>query len=230
MKYLFGASKFYLYKRFLLDIWCYYKNTLKVDKYSRVLFFSVKERRYFRRLRFNRYIYSINIRKYRRQIRKRNLRFNYLKFLMLFYLVFKKRDLINKLIISLKKEGKFVSNYLLALEGTVFNLLIRSRFILNLFNVHYFVCNGIFSINNKVITYLNYTVKFGNILSVNFRYLKKIKAYLKSNFNQVLYSIPGCLFVDFKFFFSLFFKLPNVKDFAYPKFIDIWRSFDLTYF
>lgn len=230
MKLLFGFSKFHFYKKYNTDIWSFIRSSLRITKEARVLFFFVKERRLRRRGKLGRYIYHISVPKRRRSNRRFNLKFSLIRILLLFFLVLSKSKFINLLSLSFKKSGQFISNYLLALEGRLYMFLRRIHFILNPFNVLYYLRTGVFNVDKRMVTFGNYSVKLGSILHLNPRMLKKFKFYLKRNFRWVFCSVPRSIYVNFKFYFALFYKYPQKTDFSYIRQVDIMKSFDLGYF
>lgn len=203
---------------------------MQLSRGARALFFFMKDRLLRRRSKLGRHIYHISVRRYRRSGKRFNIKFNLLRVLILFFLGLSKNKFIKLLKRSFKKSGQFISNYLLILEGRLYTLLHRVHFVLNPFTVLYYLRTGIFNVDKKTVTFGNCLVKFGSILHLNSRMLRKFKVYVKNNFRRVFFSNPRCIYTDFKFFFALFYKHPKSVDFAYTRQVDILKSLDLGYF
>lgn len=170
------------------------------------------------------FIYRIDLMESRVGFPKRKYRFVRIRLVKFYYVVLNYRHLkqINRL--SRKKPGLHESNFVLALECRLLNILYRSTFIDNIFRAMYYIKAGLVTVNWKVHTFFNVKVRLFNVVSfLPFLIYDIICSYFyRLTMNLIVHTPIRCLYISFFFFFYLF-KMPRLRDIPNLKVIDAYR-------
>lgn len=223
--------KFRLYKRFELDIWGFY--TMRPNKNNKIskLFnaWHLEKSQYLRNKRL-RYIYRIDLDKPARVRKRHKWRFLSRKLTKLFYMTLTKRQSRKLARVASRKEGSWESNFIMLIEGRIISVLYRMQFLLNVFELRFFIRGGNVLVNNKLLTYHNAAITYADIVrlkkwtSHNIRYAL-IKRLRDMSF---FFNIPRYMIISYKLMFGFIYQEPKRRDLSYPiAAVDIYRCADV---
>lgn len=220
------------YRRFKLDIWgmCFLdeRNSVKLYKYSWTLLFFLKifkKKLEWRWRKRGRYIYRIDIVKFKQKRKKWKKRWLSLRLTRLYFLTLQDHQFRSYFKKATKLTGNLGTNYCHMLECRAMTILYRMNFVVNLWQCMTFVKEGSLYVNGKPVNRVNAFIEVSSLLRPKPRWIPWIRYHLFLRLTQrsILFNTPRFLFISYKFYWALLMKKPKKKDLVYPISIDIQR-------
>lgn len=152
-------------------------------------------------------------------------RFLSLRLVRLFYVSLTYKQLRAISCKAARMDGFFQSNFCFLLEGRLLSMVYRSNFFVSFFEIGELVKQGLVLVNGAIVTFVNYTLRVGDILSIIPKVFDRIFFNLEFRVRNgsFLFNTPRFLFVNYKFCFSFMELQPKDADLAFPVDIDIYR-------
>jgi ribosomal protein S4 len=102
----------------------------------------------------------------------------------------------------------------------------RTGFITSMFEIIPFIRKGNILVNKRLINYLNYRVKVGDLIQFkkSFRKRARMNYHRRRLFHTFIMSIPRFIYANFPLFYLLIERLPREKDLVFPIKLDMYRA------
>lgn len=221
-----------LCKNILWDIWGHTKLYLKPTKLIQLQVSMQNNDE--RRRKYYRKQFSFSLEKRIKFKWKKRFKKKYLKHRLLYnYFLFIRRNMFLRYAYKAKRQtGSFIRNYLALIEGRLFMLIYRSNFVSNIFKLKFVIDKGIFFVNMVRRYYLNYNVKVGDLIQIDFNYRKLLRDDLRIRlkyFKTLQSKTYRYMFINYKFMFIFFLRTPRFKEIKYPLKLDLYLGSSLYF-
>jgi len=223
-----------------------YKNEGKVDRYGRKLrpylirlsnlhlvkssylkfFFMLWWRkRKMRRKRQGRYVYKFDAPAPYRKWLKFNKRFVSLRLTRLYFITLQDHQFRKVFRSAAKQDGNFEVNYLRFLEGRIVSIIYRLNLSADIFWLIKFMKEGCFSVEYNSITFPNYIVPIGKLLTVSKSWHAKFIMTLSKRIKlrTLLFPTPAFIYACYRMFWFYLLRYPRRRDLIYPFPLDLQR-------
>ena len=228
-------SRSTIYRQFELDVWGYYNNASPSYDIPKM---GSRLTKWFQLMRMERwglvwrkntiFIYRIDVYKPRRKRRRMKWRFVFIRMLKFFYMSVSHRQFRRYGRRALRREGFFVSNYLLFLEGRLASVLYRMNFVSNIFTLRQFVTYGHVIVGLRVQTFLNFNVGLCEAVRVqpDCQGLLEVGLFRRLLQGRIYFNTPRYMYVNYQLMFGFLYCEPGENDVAFPIGIDVYRGMD----
>ena len=113
------------------------------------------------------------------------------------------------------------------LEGRLETFLLRLNLFPSVYFVKKFIQHGNVLVNNKLINYVSYALRFNEIVSFNRKYHKNIYFFIKSGLRRkkVFLNYPCFMEVDYKLLVAMLIRNPTLEDLTQPVSFNLYTRF-----
>jgi small subunit ribosomal protein S4 len=207
------------------DVWGYHLMYRKPSKAACFMMIMAQQNKARRRHYKKEFVFS-----FKRRIRFRNkkkLKKHYItrRLLYNYYLMIPRRHFKKMHRKASKQLGCYTGNYLALVEGRLFMIIFRANFVTNIFSLKTIIDRGLFMVNGKKRSYVNYIVKKGDFVTVRrfYRTMILYDLFLRIRARVIFWRVPNYLMICYRFMYIFFWRKPmSDKEIPYPVKIDVF--------
>lgn len=216
-------QKFFFYRKYEKDIWGISRSTYFLREKLQNFFYKlyIRRKNYYVSRRLSKVFYIDdpdldNLTYYPKYITQ-------IRLIKLFFLTLTLKQYRNLVIKARKLSADIVSNACSLLDRRLISFIYRANFYYSMFDIFDRVKNGSFSVNGRVIRYVNYLVDIGSIVRLKRVSIpiaiSRIKIRIRNK--SMFFHNPKFMYINYLFFFAFLERSPVLTNLVYPVSLDI---------